>query len=76
MISTLTAYKAWEAEQINLQNVESVDLVDIYPHVSSSYQKALEMYNARFHLEEHILSPNISDSERLQHYMVCFQVKI
>ncbi|KAL9321545.1 hypothetical protein ACSQ67_013384 [Phaseolus vulgaris] len=69
MSSTLTAYKAWEAEQRNLQDVESVDLVDIYPHVPSSYQKALEMYNARIHLEEYILSPNISDSERIQHYM-------
>ncbi|KAG2396416.1 uncharacterized protein HKW66_Vig0226910 [Vigna angularis] len=69
MSSTLTAYKAWEAEQRNLQDVETIDLVDIYPHVASSYQKALEMYNARFHLEEQILSLNVSDSEKLQHYM-------
>ncbi|KAL2342286.1 hypothetical protein Fmac_010226 [Flemingia macrophylla] len=69
MNSTLTAYKTWELEQGNLQDVESIDLVDIYPHVVSSYQKALEMYNARLHLEEQILSTNISDSERLQHYM-------
>ncbi|XP_047154535.1 squamous cell carcinoma antigen recognized by T-cells 3 isoform X2 [Vigna umbellata] len=70
MSSTLTAYKAWEAEQRNLQDVETIDLVDIYPHVASSYQKALEMYNARFHLEEQILSLNVSDSEKLQHYMI------
>ncbi|CAJ1963814.1 unnamed protein product [Sphenostylis stenocarpa] len=69
MSSTLTAYKTWEMEQRNLQDVESIDLVDIDPNVASSYQKALEMYNARFHLEEQILRPNISDSERLQHYM-------
>nr|KYP63247.1 Squamous cell carcinoma antigen recognized by T-cells 3 [Cajanus cajan] len=69
MSSTLTAYKTWEVEQGNLQDVESIELVDIYPHVASSYQKALEMYNARFHLEEQILSSNVSNSERLQHYM-------
>ncbi|RDX66600.1 Squamous cell carcinoma antigen recognized by T-cells 3, partial [Mucuna pruriens] len=69
MSSTLVAYKTWEVEQGSLQDVESIDLVDIYPRVVSSYQKALEMYNARFHLEEQILGPNISDSERLQHYM-------
>ena len=76
MSSTITAYKTWEMEQGSLQDVESIDLVDIYPHVAASYQKALEMYNARFHLEEQILSPNISDSERLQHYMVCFQAQV
>ncbi|KAL2964323.1 hypothetical protein AAZX31_16G000600 [Glycine max] len=69
MSSTITAYKTWEVEQGSLQDVESIDLVDIYPHVAASYQKALDMYNARFHLEEQILSPNVSDSERLQHYM-------
>lgn len=75
MSSTLAAYKAWEAEQRNIEDVETIDLVDIYPHVASSYQKALEMYNVRFHHEEQILSLNVSDSEKLQHYMVCFQVK-
>ncbi|XP_027353606.1 squamous cell carcinoma antigen recognized by T-cells 3 isoform X2 [Abrus precatorius] len=67
--STLMAYKTWEVEQGNLQAVESIDLVDIYPHVSSSYQKALEMYNARLPLEDHISNFDISDSERLQHYI-------
>ncbi|WVZ04329.1 hypothetical protein V8G54_025135 [Vigna mungo] len=61
MSSTLTAYKAWEAEQRNLQDVETIELVDIYPHVASSYQKALEMYNARFHLEEQIFSLNVGN---------------
>lgn len=76
MSSTLTTYKTWELEQGNLKDVESNDLVNIYPHVMSSYQKALEMYNARFHLEEQILNLNISDSEKLQHYLVCLQAKI
>jgi hypothetical protein len=65
--STLIAYKTWEVEQGNL----SIDLTDSYPHVASAYQKALEMYNARVHLEEQISSQHISDSERLQQYMVC-----
>ncbi|WJX21824.1 hypothetical protein P8452_11204 [Trifolium repens] len=63
--STLIAYKTWEVEQGNL----SIDLTDSYPHVASAYQKALEMYNARVHLEEQISSQHISDSERLQQYM-------
>ncbi|XP_057427546.1 uncharacterized protein LOC130720866 [Lotus japonicus] len=69
MNSTLVAYKTWEVEQGNLHDVESNDLVDKYPHVASAYQKALEMYNARVHLEEQVSNPDISDSERLQHYM-------
>lgn len=73
MNSTLMAYKTWEMELGNLPDVSS-DLIDIYPHVASAYQKALEMYNARIHLEEQISSQDISDSERLQHYMVCLQV--
>ncbi|KAF7842834.1 squamous cell carcinoma antigen recognized by T-cells 3 [Senna tora] len=69
MNSTLLAYKAWEVEQGNLHDIESSDLAGIYPHVVSSYQKALDMYNARVHLEKHISSQDISDSERLQGYM-------
>lgn len=76
MSSTLKAYQTWEVEQGNLHNVESIDLVDIHPHVASAYQKALEMYNARIHLEEQISSQDISDSERLQQYMVYLQVQI
>lgn len=75
MNSTLVAYKTWEVEQGNLHDVESNDLVDKYPHVASAYQKALEMYNARVLLEEQVSNPDISDSERLQHYMVCLQIK-
>ncbi|XP_054777916.1 uncharacterized protein LOC129285944 isoform X2 [Prosopis cineraria] len=68
MGSTLIAYKAWEVEQGNFHDVESSDVAEIHPHVASSYQKALEMYKARVHLEEHITSHN-PDSEKLQHYM-------
>ncbi|KAG5048867.1 hypothetical protein JHK85_009970 [Glycine max] len=46
MRSTNMAYQTWEVEQGSLQDLESIDLVDIYPDdVVSSYQKALEMYN-------------------------------
>ncbi|KAK7302396.1 hypothetical protein RJT34_13284 [Clitoria ternatea] len=69
MTTTLSAYKTWEVQQRNLQDVESIDLLDICPHLVSSYQKALEMYNARSNLEQQISSLDISDSERLQHYM-------
>ncbi|XP_058767200.1 uncharacterized protein LOC131640841 [Vicia villosa] len=68
MNSTLIAYKTWEVELGNFHDV-SIDLIDSYPHVASAYQKALEMYNARVHLEEQISSQDISDSERLQQYM-------
>ncbi|KAL5096235.1 hypothetical protein RYX36_000562 [Vicia faba] len=68
MNSTLIAYKTWEVELGNFHDV-SIDLIDTYPHVASAYQKALEMYNARVHLEEQISSQDISDSERLQQYM-------
>ncbi|CAK8530107.1 unnamed protein product [Lathyrus sativus] len=68
MNSTLIAYKSWEVELGNFHDV-STDLIDSYPHVASAYKKALEMYNARVHLEERISSQDISDSERLQQYM-------
>ncbi|XP_050882996.1 uncharacterized protein LOC127086291 isoform X2 [Lathyrus oleraceus] len=68
MNSTLIAYKSWEVELGNFHDV-SIDPIDSYPHVASAYQKALEMYNARIHLEEQISSQDISDSERLQQYM-------
>ncbi|PNY10159.1 squamous cell carcinoma antigen recognized by T-cells 3-like protein [Trifolium pratense] len=68
MNSTLIAYKTWEVEQGNF-NDASIDLIDCYPHVASAYQKAVEMYNARIHLEEQISIQHISDSERLQQYM-------
>lgn len=76
MSSTLMAYKTWEVEQGNLHDVDSIDLADIYPHVASAYLKALEMYNARLHLEKQISQLDFSDSERLQHYLVFLQVHI
>ncbi|KAI9107339.1 hypothetical protein K1719_021727 [Acacia pycnantha] len=68
MSSTLITYKAWEVEQGNLHDVESGNVSEIHPHVASAYQKALDMYNARVHHEEHIAS-QASDSEKLKQYM-------
>lgn len=73
MDSTFMTYKAWEVEHGNLHDDESSGIAGIYPHVASAYQKALDMYNARVHLEEQISSQDISESERLQGYMVCLR---
>lgn len=70
MRSTLKAYKAWEMEQGNVLDVESGDLDGISSHVASAYQRALEGYNARVHLEEQISRQDISEAERLQQFMV------
>ncbi|XP_034209646.1 squamous cell carcinoma antigen recognized by T-cells 3 isoform X2 [Prunus dulcis] len=70
MRSTLLDYKAWEVEQGNILNAGSSDLDGISSHVASAYKKALEMYNARVHLEEQICRQDMSDSEKLQHFMV------
>lgn len=70
MKSTLQAYKAWEVEQGKVLDIESSDLDGISSHVATSYQKALEGYNARVHLEEQISRQDISDSERLQQFVV------
>lgn len=67
--STLVAYKAWEADHRSLNNVNSGKSDDLPSHVVSVYKKALEMLNARVHLEENI-SKNNADSERLQEFMV------
>ncbi|KAK7258271.1 hypothetical protein RIF29_23842 [Crotalaria pallida] len=67
MTLTFTAYTTWEAEQGNLESTDA--LVHIPPHVASAYHKALDMYNARKHLEQQISNQDIPDSERLQHYM-------
>ncbi|ONI36462.1 hypothetical protein PRUPE_1G586100 [Prunus persica] len=69
MRSTLLDYKAWEVEQGNILNAGSSDLDGISSHVASAYKKALEMYNARVHLEEQICRQDMSDSEKLQHFM-------
>ncbi|CAL8109130.1 unnamed protein product [Prunus armeniaca] len=69
MRSTLLDYKAWEVDQGNILNAGSSDLDGISSHVASAYKKALEMYNARVHLEEQICRQDMSDSEKLQNFM-------
>ncbi|KAM3762796.1 hypothetical protein ACB098_01G372800 [Castanea mollissima] len=70
MKSTLQAYKAWEVDQGKVLDIESSDLDGISSHVATAYQKALEGYNARVHLEEQISRQDISDSERLQQFVI------
>ncbi|XP_024032738.1 squamous cell carcinoma antigen recognized by T-cells 3, partial [Morus notabilis] len=69
MRSTLLVYKAWEAEQGSILNIESDSLDGVSSHVASAYQKALDVYNARVHLEEKISRQDIPDLERLQEFM-------
>lgn len=68
--STLRVYKAWEAEQGTSQDAESYDVSKSFPHVASAYEKALDMYNARVNFEQQISRQDLSDTERLQQYMV------
>ena len=70
MNSTLLAYKSWEAEQGNDLDVNSGDLKDVSSHVANAYKKALEMRNARVHLEEQISNPDLPDSERISVFKV------
>ncbi|XP_035540800.1 squamous cell carcinoma antigen recognized by T-cells 3-like isoform X1 [Juglans regia] len=70
MRSTLQAYRAWEMEQRNDLAVESSDLDGVASHIVSAYQRALEGYNARVHLEEQILRQDMPESEKLQQYMI------
>lgn len=70
MGSTLLAYKAWEVEQGNALDAESSDMDGIPSHVASAYQKAMEMYNARVQYEEQISKQDISETEKLQNFMV------
>uniref|UniRef100_A0A2N9HBT0 RRM domain-containing protein n=1 Tax=Fagus sylvatica TaxID=28930 RepID=A0A2N9HBT0_FAGSY len=70
MKSTLQAYKAWEVEQGKVLDVESSELDGISSHVATAYQRALEGYNARVHLEEQISRQDISDSEKLQQFLI------
>ncbi|CAK9177693.1 unnamed protein product [Ilex paraguariensis] len=67
--SILLLYKAWETEQGNGLDVNTSDLDGISSHVASAYQKALEMLDARAHLEEQISKRDAIDSERLQSFM-------
>ncbi|KAI6701774.1 hypothetical protein NL676_016098 [Syzygium grande] len=68
--STLRVYKAWESEQGTSQDVESYDVSKSFPHVASAYEKALDMYNARVNFEQQISRQDLSDTERLQQYMI------
>ena len=70
MSSTLLAYKAWEVDQGSMVDVESNDLDGVSSHVASAYQKALDMYNARAHLEEKISRQDIPDLQKFQEFMV------
>ncbi|KAJ8529715.1 hypothetical protein K7X08_036550 [Anisodus acutangulus] len=67
--STLLTHKAWEAEQGANIDVDSSNLDGLSPHVASSYQKALDMMNARTHHENQISHKVAPESERLQHFM-------
>ncbi|KAF9623145.1 hypothetical protein IFM89_037726 [Coptis chinensis] len=67
--SVLLAYKSWEAELGNTPKGSTNSSDGIPPHVSSSYQKAMEMYNAHACYEEHI-SGQITPAEKLQHFMI------
>ncbi|XP_041010443.1 squamous cell carcinoma antigen recognized by T-cells 3-like isoform X2 [Juglans microcarpa x Juglans regia] len=68
--SDIQAYRAWEMEQRNDLAVESSDLDGVPSHIVSAYQRALEGYNARVHLEEQILRQDMPESEKLQQYMI------
>ncbi|KAK4402037.1 Squamous cell carcinoma antigen recognized by T-cells 3 [Sesamum angolense] len=66
--STLLAYKAWEADHESSIDVNSEEFEGLPSHVVSAYQKALEMLNARSHLEEQISKKDV-DSEKLEEFM-------
>ncbi|KAL3843628.1 hypothetical protein ACJIZ3_001031 [Penstemon smallii] len=65
---TLRAYRAWEANNGSSIDVNSSELDGLSSHVVSVYQKAVEMLNARVHLEEQI-SKKEAGSEKLQEFM-------
>ncbi|KAH9750249.1 EMBRYO DEFECTIVE 140 [Citrus sinensis] len=68
--ATLLAYKSGEVERGAVLDVESSNLDGISSNVASAYQKALEMCNARAHVEEQISRQDLSDSEKFQQYMI------
>lgn len=69
MRSTLTDYKLWEAEQGNLNDVNS-EFDGVPSNIVSAYQKALEMSNARTSYEQQLSNHDASEVDRLQHFMV------
>lgn len=58
-------------EQGNVLDLNSSNMDGISSHVASSCQKAMDMYDARAHFEEQIVTQDISDSERHQQFTVC-----
>ncbi|XP_020589092.1 squamous cell carcinoma antigen recognized by T-cells 3 isoform X2 [Phalaenopsis equestris] len=66
--STLTDYKLWEAEQGNLNDVNS-EFDGVSSNIISAYQKALEMGSARAPYEEQLSNCDATEVDKLQHYM-------
>lgn len=52
-------------------DAKSSEVDGISSHLASAYQKAMEAYNARAQHEEQISMQNISDTEKIQNFMVC-----
>lgn len=52
-------------------DARSSEVDGISSHLASAYQKAMEAYNARAQHEEQISMQNISDTEKIQNFMVC-----
>lgn len=67
--STLVAYKHWEVEQGSISNINSDEFDGIPSHVISAYQKAIQMYNTCVPYEDQISKHDLSETERLQHFM-------
>jgi hypothetical protein len=58
-------------EQGIVLDAQSSEVDGISSHLASAYQKAMEAYNARAQHEEQISMQNISDTEKIQNFMVC-----
>lgn len=67
--ATLRDYKLWEAEQGHDNDANS-DFDGVPQHVVSAYRKATELYNSRKQYEEEIMKTDVSDTERLQQFLV------
>ncbi|XP_020683794.2 squamous cell carcinoma antigen recognized by T-cells 3-like [Dendrobium catenatum] len=67
--STLTDYKLWEAEQGNLNDVNS-EFDGVPSNIVSVYQKSLEMGNARASYEAQLSNHDATEVDRLQHFVV------
>ncbi|PKU87684.1 hypothetical protein MA16_Dca023466 [Dendrobium catenatum] len=66
--STLTDYKLWEAEQGNLNDVNS-EFDGVPSNIVSVYQKSLEMGNARASYEAQLSNHDATEVDRLQHFV-------